>query len=157
MVRRKTFVQRKTQIACLASFLMLAALAACAPPPAVFVSPIATPPAARATPGASPQEELMPAFTPPPQPTIPGATPAAQPGDRALAVADLATQLNISADAITVVSVERVEWNDASLGCAKPGRMYAQVISPGYRIVLEANGQNYEYHTGGGRIIRCQP
>ena len=63
-------------------------------------------------------------------------------------MADLAGQLGIAAEAITVRSVEAVEWPDASLGCPKPGMMYAQVITPGYRIVLEANGQSYEYHAG---------
>ncbi len=99
----------------------------------------------------------MPSSTPPPQTTVPAATGAPRPSASALAVADLAGRLAIPADAITVRSVEQVEWNDASLGCAKPGQMYAQVITPGYRIVLEANGQSYEYHTGDGRVIRCNP
>jgi hypothetical protein len=73
------------------------------------------------------------------------------------AVADLAAELAITVDAITIRSVLPVEWRDASLGCAGPGRMYAQVITPGYRIVLAAGGRSYEYHTGGGRIIRCRP
>jgi hypothetical protein len=72
-------------------------------------------------------------------------------------VADLAGQLDIAAEAITVRSVEAVEWPDSSLGCPGPGMMYAQVITPGYRIVLEANGQSYAYHTEGGTIVRCKP
>lgn len=99
----------------------------------------------------------MPDSTPPPAATAPAAPRAPRPSASQLAVADLAGQLGIAAEAITVRSVEQVEWNDASLGCAKPGQMYAQVITPGYRIVLEANGQSHEYHTGGGRVIRCKP
>jgi len=100
----------------------------------------------------------MPSSTVPPLATIPAATRTSRPTVSDLAVADLAGQLGIAAEAITVRSVEAVEWNDASLGCAKPGRMYAQVITPGYRIVLEANGQSYEYHTGGGStVVRCNP
>jgi len=73
-------------------------------------------------------------------------------------VADLAGQPGIAAEAITVCSVEAVEWSDVSLGCPEPGMLYAQVITPGYRIVLEANGQSYEYHAGrSGRGVRCKP
>jgi len=65
----------------------------------------------------------------------------------AAAVADLSEQTGVPADEIKLVSMEAVEWNDASLGCPQEGFMYAQVITPGYLIMLEANGQLYEYHT----------
>ena len=99
----------------------------------------------------------MPSATLPPQETTPVATRALRPTVGELAVADLAKQLGIATESITVRSVEAVEWSDASLGCPEPGMMYAQVITPGYRIVLEANGQSYEYHTGSGTIVRCTP
>jgi hypothetical protein len=92
-----------------------------------------------------------------PQETAPAATPALRPIAVQLAVADAAGQLGIAADAITVLSVEAVEWGDASLGCPEPGMMYAQVVTPGYRIVLEAGGQTYEYHASTGAVIRCKP
>ncbi len=73
------------------------------------------------------------------------------------AVTDLAEHLNLSTAVITVVSVEAVEWSDASLGCPADGVMYAQVITPGYQIVLEADGQRYNYHTNTeDYIIRCE-
>ena len=138
--------------------LALAALAACAPLPAGPASPIATPPVASAVPGQPVLEEPMPSATLPPQETTPAATRAPLPIVGELAVADLARQLGIAAEAITVRSVEAVEWPDASLGCPEPGMMYAQVITPGYRIMLEANGQFYEYHAGRkGTIVRCRP
>ena len=31
--------------------------------------------------------------------------------------------------------------------------MYAQVITPGYLITLEANGQQYEYHTNETNVV----
>jgi hypothetical protein len=136
--------------------LALVALAGCVPQPIDPASPIATPLAAGATPNQPTLEVPVPSSVPPPQTNVPAATQAPRPSTSALAVADLAEQLGIASDAITVRSVEAVEWNDASLGCAKPGQMYAQVIPPGYRIVLEANGQSYEYHTGGGRVMRCK-
>ncbi len=73
----------------------------------------------------------------------------------AQAVADLAGRLAIAADAIQVRSVEAVEWPDASLGCPQPGMMYAQVITPGYRIVLEAAGRAYEYHSSYAHVVYC--
>jgi hypothetical protein len=93
--------------------------------------------------------------TPTTLPAAAGRTP--QPDVRELAVADLAAHLALKVDAITVISVEPAEWNDASLGCPEPDMMYAQVITSGYRIVLEANGQRFEYHTGEGNIVRCKP
>ena len=48
---------------------------------------------------------------------------------------------------IQIVSVERVDWPDSSLGCPEPDMAYAQMITPGYRIVLEHNGQRYEFHS----------
>ena len=58
----------------------------------------------------------------------------------------------------TLVSFEPVEWRDASLGCPKPERVYAQVITPGFRLVFEYQGQQYEYHTNqdGSAIVECE-
>lgn len=65
----------------------------------------------------------------------------------AAVLADLTTQTGVAADEITLVSIEAVEWSDTSLGCPREGFMYAQVITPGYLMVLEAGGEQYEYHT----------
>jgi hypothetical protein len=62
-------------------------------------------------------------------------------------------------DEIEVVSAEAVEWPDAALGCPQGDMMYAQVITPGYQIVLEADGEEYDFHTESsaeGQIILCQ-
>jgi uncharacterized protein (TIGR00251 family) len=70
---------------------------------------------------------------------------------------DLAGRLNIAAQGIKLASVEGVEWRNTSLGCPQPGMMYAQVIVPGYRVVVEAEGQRYEYHTDRGRsVVLCE-
>lgn len=68
-----------------------------------------------------------------------------------LARQELAIKLGIEPEAIRLVSVETVEWRDASLGCPQPGMMYAQVIIPGFRVLLEAVGRVYTYHTDQGR------
>lgn len=70
-----------------------------------------------------------------------------------LARADLAECLNVGANEITVQSVEAVEFPDTSLGVPEPDRMYAQVITPGYIIMLVVNSTVYEYHGSGDRIV----
>ena len=68
----------------------------------------------------------------------------------------LADRLDVSADEITLVRVQPVEWRDASLGCPKPGVDYIQVLTPGYVIKLEAAGSVYEYHTDDAqRVVTC--
>jgi hypothetical protein len=74
-----------------------------------------------------------------------------------LAREDLAQRLGVAPEAIGLVSVEAVDWSDTSLGRPQPGMMYAQVITPGFRVVLEAEGQTYEYHTDRSRtVVLCQ-
>lgn len=80
-----------------------------------------------------------------------------QEGALGLAKADLAKRVNLTPDQISVVSVESVKWSDAGIGCPEPGKVYAQVITPGFRIVLRADGTAYTYHTGGNKVILCQP
>lgn len=65
----------------------------------------------------------------------------------AAAIADLSARTGLPAEDIRLVSMEAMEWSDASLGCPQEGFMYAQVITPGFLIILEAEGQQYEYHT----------
>jgi hypothetical protein len=74
----------------------------------------------------------------------------------AQAVADLSKQLGIPEANIKVASSEAVEWSDGSLGCPEPGMSYAQVITPGYRIVLQVSDKLYEYHTGEGAAAQVR-
>lgn len=67
----------------------------------------------------------------------------------AKAVDDLAGRLGVEKDEITVVSGELVTWPDAALGCREPGRMYAQMLTDGARVVLAHGGRTYSYHAGG--------
>ena len=72
---------------------------------------------------------------------------------------ELAAEIGVAADAITLTEIEAVDWPDASLGCPQPDMMYAQVITSGYRIVLEADGTTYDYHTDSnpdGQLVRCE-
>lgn len=88
----------------------------------------------------------------PPVQTIPGSEKAL-----AAAIADLVKQTGVAPDQVKLVSLEAVEWSDTSLGCPEEGFMYAQVITPGYKIILEVQGQQYEYHTDQmTNVVLCQ-
>jgi hypothetical protein len=70
---------------------------------------------------------------------------------------DLAQRLAISGNQINLVEVTEVEWSDSSLDCPQPGMEYLQVITPGYRIVLEASGTQYEYHSNrDAYVVYCE-
>jgi hypothetical protein len=73
------------------------------------------------------------------------------------AISDVSHNIDISKEAIKVVSVEPIEWPDASLGCPQPGMFYAQVITPGYQIELGVDGKNYFAHTDlTSRVTICE-
>ena len=99
----------------------------------------------------------------PKEPTMASTSSEVQPlpgSDKALAaaIADLSEQTGLSPSDIQLVSMDAVEWSDASLGCPQEGFMYAQVITPGFLIVLEGQGQQYEYHTDqAGNVVLCEP
>ena len=63
-----------------------------------------------------------------------------------LAANYLAGKLGVGASELTLVRSSATEWSDASLGCPRPGMMYAQVITPGYEITFEHQGSNYAVH-----------
>ena len=54
---------------------------------------------------------------------------------------------SIPEDEIIVISIELVQWPDSCLGLARPTEMCAEVITPGWIIILEADDKNYEFHT----------
>ncbi|MEA2531632.1 MAG: hypothetical protein QOG89_3276 [Thermomicrobiales bacterium] len=72
-------------------------------------------------------------------------------------LADAAGRLSVPADELQVVSFESWEWPDASLGCPEEGGFYAQVITPGYLIVVTGAGEQLEYHTDTkGHFVLCK-
>lgn len=90
-----------------------------------------------------------------PSTTIPGApSPSGKPVEEAAREA-LVHWLEVSSEEVEVVEVEEVEWPDTSLGCPQPGMVYAQVITPGWRVVLRVNDEAYEYHSGAGHEVLC--
>lgn len=67
----------------------------------------------------------------------------------------LATKLDIAPATIALVSAKAATWSDASLGCPEPDRLYAQVVTDGHEVVLEAKGTTHELHVGPKRVVAC--
>lgn len=69
----------------------------------------------------------------------------------------LANDLNTEPRALIIQMTEEVDWADASIGCPEDGASYAQVITPGYRMTFEFEGETYKVHTSadGTQVARC--
>jgi len=98
---------------------------------------------------------LLSACSPQAQPTELPATAEGQPthinvdltpAQRA-AISALSKNLGLTPDQIKIVSTEAVDWPDSCLGVTVEGFACSQVVTPGFRIALEANGKQVEYHT----------
>ena len=68
----------------------------------------------------------------------------------------------VAADVTFLLIYEPVVWEDASLGCPEPGKVYAEVETPGFKLLLsvstpELQDQRYEYHTNlaGSVVVLC--
>lgn len=84
--------------------------------------------------------------TPIPPPTeAPSPTPEFTPAQRS-AMKALAELLGISMDDIKLVSTEAAQW-DGCYGIGYPFVACAKILIQGYKIVLEANGHPYQFHT----------
>jgi len=73
-----------------------------------------------------------------------------------LTITDLAQQLGVNLTEITLVSFEEVLWSNTSLSCPQPGIANGEVLTPGFLVRLDAQGQIYEYHTDKAQhVILC--
>lgn len=79
-----------------------------------------------------------PSATPMPDETLPAVVAARQ---------DLAARLEQAPEGIQVVSVTPVEWPDACLGAGGQDEVCAEVITPGYEVVLQLSETQYTYRT----------
>lgn len=66
---------------------------------------------------------------------------------------DLAKRTGIPGEKIVLKQMQAVSWPDASLGCPQRGRVYALVVTPGYRLVLSDGTTDFEYHTDNSRRL----
>lgn len=133
---------------CVASSVLIATLASCAGRPDNNALPAAAPapkPALSLPPavGINPGTKTMPANL---QSIIEAATQ------------DAATRMNIDRAAIEVVRAEQVTWSDGSLGCPAPGMLYTEALVPGYRVLLRAGDETFDYHAAAnGHLALCPP
>ena len=62
-------------------------------------------------------------------------------------------RFGINPVSVKIVDLEKVDWLDASLGNPEPGMMYAQIITPGFKMSLASDGSTYIYHTSMDRVV----
>jgi uncharacterized protein len=75
-----------------------------------------------------------------------------------LAITQLAADLKVDPTGIQVTSLEMVTWPDACLGLATADEMCAAVETPGFRVVLSADGKSYTVRTdASGKTVRLEP
>ena len=84
---------------------------------------------------------------PAPEPQQGGHIPVDLPPAQLKALQALAEALGIPVSEIQVISVEAVDWPNGCLGIQPMGVLCTMNIVPGFRVILEANGSLYDYHT----------
>jgi hypothetical protein len=65
---------------------------------------------------------------------------------------DVARRLDIEERDIQTVSVKDAEFPDMALGAPVSDEMSGQMITPGWRITLEADGQTFEYRANRNQL-----
>ena len=97
--------------------------------------------------------------SPPPAPAVPNAqaAPADLPSLVRVVSDDAARRGGVDPARVRVLEAGAVTWSDGSLGCPEPDRMYTQALVPGYRVRVEAGGQEFDYHAGARGTWRLCP
>ena len=65
---------------------------------------------------------------------------------------DLAKRLKLDVTDVKERSVDETDFPDMALGAPESGEMSGQMITRGWRIQLEANGQTYEYRADKNQV-----
>jgi hypothetical protein len=95
--------------------------------------------------------------TPPPSSAVtssPTTSKAARQKAFKAAATALSHEVHMPRDSIAGVSQEETTWPNSCLGCPKTDEKCAQVLTPGYRVVLRVADATYEYHTNLGGAAR---
>lgn len=111
-----------------------------APPAPSIALPSPTPAQSTSTPAA-------PTVTPARQEPLPAAVEAA--------LAQAASDFGVSRAEVELSNYSEQLWPSTALGCPEPGTSYAQIVVPGYQVVVSIDQTVAIYHTGDGRAIRC--
>ena len=69
--------------------------------------------------------------------------------------ADLAKRLGVPVPAIQAAGVTSKTFDDASLGCPRPGMQYAQVLTEGWILTLRHGNRDFTYHGDAHHVIPC--
>ncbi len=67
----------------------------------------------------------------------------------------LSQERDVVEDRIQVRRADAVRWPDTRLGCPQEGETFTEVATPGYRVLLQAQGALYRVHIGGGNAVVC--
>jgi hypothetical protein len=92
---------------------------------------------------------VTPTVTIPPKalPTSTGGLPVDLSPAQIVAIGTLSDALHLPLNQIKIVSTQAVDWPDSCLGIVHANQGCAQVVTPGLRLILEANQLQYEFHT----------
>jgi hypothetical protein len=67
----------------------------------------------------------------------------------------LANEMGITVDQAPLVSIEQADWPDSCLGLGGPDESCLAVVTPGWKVVVEVAGQQYEVRVSeDGSVIR---
>lgn len=93
-----------------------------------------------------------------PRPAPAEATPIGLPPDVSEAAKqELSSEIDVPVEQIEIVRANQVEWTDTCLELGDPDEVCGQALTPGWRIILEAGGAEYEVHTDlGADTVRLQ-
>ncbi|HSN75325.1 MAG TPA: hypothetical protein VL334_09620, partial [Anaerolineae bacterium] len=148
MMTLRTSIRKHSLVFSAVLVIVLAACAVPPPPPAVDLPTSRPPTAEPPLPTTTPTIDIPPAEVEPPATAGPAAIADA-------AVQFAAAELGVDPASVQVIRVDAVEWRNSCLGVDKPGEMCMDVITPGYRVLLEVDGQEVAVHTNQeGTVMR---
>jgi hypothetical protein len=77
---------------------------------------------------------------------VPPTTAAVAPGDIIERLRyEAARQAGVPLDSVSVLESEAVTWPDGGFGCSGPQESTLQVLTPGFRVVMQAGDRRLEY------------
>lgn len=81
------------------------------------------------------------------------------PPDVALTIRNRVSEiLGVPVESIQLQSIEQMDWPDGCLGLPEPDEVCTQVITPGWLLVFNVDGQEYRFRADQtGTVIRREP
>jgi hypothetical protein len=111
----------------------------------LVVCTLATSACARHQPGPAPGDPVQALPAPPPG-APPPATAAVVPADVVARLRnEAARQAGVPLDSVRVLESGAVSWPDSGFGCSVPQESTLQVLTPGFRVVMQAGDRRLEY------------